>query len=455
MREMEKKEEEGRRIVIMVPYPAQGHLNPMQNLAWAFVGMGLEAVIVVPRHIQRSRPADGDDEMVRWVAVEDGLGGGRAAPPDFFEIEWAMEKWMPSELEKVVMVEKLKGEVICVVVDLLASWAIEVASICGIPCAGFWPAMLATYRLISSIPHLLQAGLISHTGLPKEEGENGVVVSEGPIITTEDLPWLIGTVEAKKGRFKFWRRSMERSRKLKWLLVNTFPDESREGDGDGDERVIIPISPIIINSSSSGGRHRRNSNNKMISLWEEDRSCMDWLERKEERSVVYVSFGSWVSPIGEARVRSLALALEATGRPFLWVLRWSQGLPGGFVERNMHSGRGRVVCWAPQREILQHRSVGCYLTHCGWNSTLEALQFRVRQLCYPLAGDQFLNCAYIVQVWKVGVRLNGFGERDVHEGLHRVMHDHHMDARLASLHQAAFIQPLPPLFNHFLQQLQP
>ncbi|MED6190316.1 hypothetical protein PIB30_104703, partial [Stylosanthes scabra] len=165
-KEMEMvKKEEGRRIVIMVPYPAQGHLNPMQKLAWAFVGMGLEAVIVVPRHIERSRHGDDDDdEMVRWVAVEDGLGRGGAEPPDFFEIEWAMEKWMPSELEKVVMVEKVKGEVICVVVDLLASWAIEVASICGIPCAGFWPAMFATYRLISSIPHLLQAGLISHTG---------------------------------------------------------------------------------------------------------------------------------------------------------------------------------------------------------------------------------------------------------------------------------------------------
>ncbi|MED6190315.1 hypothetical protein PIB30_104702 [Stylosanthes scabra] len=291
-------------------------------------------------------------------------------------------------------------------------------------------------------------------GLPKEEGENGVV-SEGPIIRTEDLPWLIGTVEAKKGRFKFWRRSMERSRKLKWLLVNTFPDESRDGDAG-----VIPISPIIIINSSGPGRQQHRK--KMISLWEEDRSCMEWLERQEERSVVYVSFGSWVSssPIGEARVRSLALALEATGRPFLWVLRsssgWREGLPAGFVERNMCSGRGRVVCWAPQTEILQHRSVGCYLTHCGWNSTLEALQFRVRQLCYPLAGDQFVNCAYIVQVWKVGVRLNGFGERDVHEGLQTVMHDHHMDSRLASLHQAAFIQPpLPPLLNHFLHQLQP
>ncbi|XP_057726350.1 UDP-glycosyltransferase 82A1 [Arachis stenosperma] len=441
-------EKKGRRIVILVPYPAQGHLSPMQKVASAFVGMGLEAVIVVPQHIKRWP----DEETVRWVAVEDGLSVGGGAAPDFFEIEWAMEKWMPSEVEKVVMGEKVKGEVICVVVDLLASWAIEVASTCGIPCAGFWPAMFASYRLISSIPHLLQAGLISHTGLPKEEGKNGIV-SEAPIISTEDLPWLIGTVAAKKARFKFWRRSMERSRKLKWLLVNSFADERRVGsdsDLSSDPRVY-PISAIIINSGGPG-RHRRT-----ISLWEEDRSCMEWLERQEARSVVYVSFGSWVSPIGEARVRSLALALEATGRPFLWVLRstsgWREGLPAGFVERT--SGRSRVVCWAPQTEILQHRSVGCYLTHCGWNSTLEALQFRVRLLCYPLAGDQFLNCAYIVQVWRVGVRLNGFGERDVDEGVGRVMQDEHMDARLASLHQAAIIAAGPPLLNHFLQQIHP
>ena len=89
--------------------------------------------------------------------------------------------------------------------------------------------------------------------------------------------------------------------------------------------------------------------------------------------------------IGPDKVRELALGLEATGRPFLWALKrdasWRAGLPDGFEDRV--AGRGKLVDWAPQQDVLRHAAVGCYLTHCGWNSTLEAIQHGVRLLCYP------------------------------------------------------------------------
>lgn len=134
------------------------------------------------------------------------------------------------------------------------------------------------------------------------------------------------------------------------------------------------------------------------------------------------------------------MALEASGRPFIWVLRstWRQGLPVGFLERVMkQQGRGMtmVVSWAPQNQILQHNSVACYITHCGWNSILEALQFQKKLLCYPVAGDQSVNCAYVVQVWRVGLKLNGLEPKDVEEGLVRVIQDKEMDTRLRILNQ--------------------
>lgn len=168
-------------------------------------------------------------------------------------------------------------------------------------------------------------------------------------------------------------------------------------------------------------------------FWDAEFSCLDWLEQHKPGTVIYISFGSWVSPIGQDKVKDLSLALESSGRPFIWALRpsWRDGLPVGYLERV--SKQGRVVSWAPQMELLQHEAVGCYLTHCGWNSTLEAIQCRMPLMCFPVAGDQFVNCAYIVNVWKIGVRIHGFGKKDLEEGLRKVMEDNEMKSRLSKL----------------------
>lgn len=280
-------------------------------------------------------------------------------------------------------------------------------------------------------------------GIPQHEGKI-TFVPELPAVSTEDLPWLIGTIGARKARFKFWKRTLERSRSLKWLLVNSFPDESdveklqpqstpTQLANKGCPRVL-PIGPICCSSNKSLSLN--------LSFWEEeDLSCLKWLAMANHKanSVVYVSFGSWVSPIDGPNLKNLALALEASGRPFIWVLRptWREALPVGFLERvsSEQQGIGRVVSWAPQTEVLQHESVGCFITHCGWNSTLEALQFQKKLLCYPVAGDQFVNCAYIVEVWRVGLRLNGLGPKDVEEGIARVMEDEEMGTRLMKLRE--------------------
>lgn len=60
-----------------------------------------------------------------------------------------------------------------------------------------------------------------------------------------------------------------------------------------------------------------------------------------------------------------------------------------------------------------------------------------RLLCYPVAGDQFVNCKYIVDVWKIGVRLSGFGEKEVEDGLRKVMEDQDMGERLKKFRDRA------------------
>lgn len=173
-------------------------------------------------------------------------------------------------------------------------------------------------------------------------------------------------------------------------------------------------------------------------FWEEDVSCLDWLDKQHEGSVLYISFGSWVSPIGEGKVNSLALTLEALGRPFVWVLgpAWRRGLPDGYNKRV--AAYGRVVPWVPQLEVLQHSAVGCYLMHCGWNSTVEAIQCKKPILCYPIAGDQSLNCTYIVNVWKIGMKIENFGIKEVEDGIREVMESEEMSQRIERLNEKLF-----------------
>ncbi|KAJ6426118.1 hypothetical protein OIU84_026660 [Salix udensis] len=420
--------------IILVPYPAQGHVTPMLKLASAFIDHGFEPVMVTPEFIHRRIISDIDPTSnISCISIEDGLGMDVAR--DFFSIEKAMETSMPTHLDGLVRKFNEHGEVVAfMVVDLLASWAIEVGHRRGVPVAGFWPAMLATYQLIAAIPDMVRTGLISETGSPQHPGPLCFLPNQ-PLLTTEDLPWLIGTPASRKARFKFWTRTLDRSRKLSWLLVSSFPKECNIGHDKPQNGALLeinsPSQPLIFQV----GALSKHPLVKNPSFWEEDMSCLQWLDKQKPSSVLYISFGSWVSPIGDGKVKKLASTLEAMGQPFIWVLgpTWHGGLPVGYIERV--SEQGKVVSWAPQLKVLQHQAVMCYLTHCGWNSTMEAIQCQKCLICYPVAGDQFVNCAYITEKWRIGVKINGFGEKEVEQGLRRVMEDREMNDKLTRLHE--------------------
>jgi len=236
-------------------------------------------------------------------------------------------------------------------------------------------------------------------------------------LSTAELPWLVGNAACQKSRFTVWLRTMERAKGLRAILVNTFPGEVVGHDDSGSEHLhastvlhqILQVGPLPTAGGGTKGDLllRDSPRSKNPSMWQADETCMEWIDQQRERSVIYVSFGSWVPSIGRDAINELALGLEATGRPFLWALKdepsWREGLPSQYAAAV--AGRGKIVGWAPQEDVLRHEAVGCYLTHCGWNSTLEAIQHGVRLLCYPVSGDQFINCAYIVKMWGTGIRL--------------------------------------------------
>jgi UDP:flavonoid glycosyltransferase YjiC (YdhE family) len=135
---------------------------------------------------------------------------------------------------------------------------------------------------------------------------------------------------------------------------------------------------------------------------------LQWLDGRDTGSVVYVCFGS-TCPLGESQLRELAAGLRASGRPFVWAIPTPPRRDGdGCTEREERaSSHGMVVAgrWAPQAKILAHRAVGGFLTHCGWNSVLEAVSAGVPLATWPLRAEQFLNEVFLVEVLRVGVRV--------------------------------------------------
>ncbi|GJU02009.1 UDP-glycosyltransferase 76B1-like protein [Tanacetum coccineum] len=166
------------------------------------------------------------------------------------------------------------------------------------------------------------------------------------------------------------------------------------------------------------------------SILAQDKTSISWLDRHPHNSVLYVSFGS-VANIEESEFLEIAWGLANSKQPFLWVVRpgsvkgseWLETLPDGFLERIVE-GRGYIVKWAPQQEVLAHPSTGGFWTHNGWNSTLESICEGVPMICSPSFGDQPPNARYASDVWKIGMVLeNGFEREEIEGAIKRVMVD--------------------------------
>lgn len=164
-----------------------------------------------------------------------------------------------------------------------------------------------------------------------------------------------------------------------------------------------------------------------------------WLDSKAPASVIYISFGTLVGPSAE-ELTELAAALEASDWPFIWVLQRDPTNPGGYfpddlARQAMENRRGLVIHgWAPQLAILSHPSTAAFLSHCGWNSTVEALAMGVPVLAWPVKGDQLSNAKLVTNRLRVGhpVRSAGPGQvkkEEVATAIERLMADEGIRAR--------------------------
>ncbi|XP_043694292.1 hydroquinone glucosyltransferase-like [Telopea speciosissima] len=196
------------------------------------------------------------------------------------------------------------------------------------------------------------------------------------------------------------------------IMLNTFMDLEpraikvlKEGEFPGIPPVY-PVGPLIQNGSSDGAS---------------ESECLKWLDDQPHGSVLFVCFGSG-GALSFEQMNEMASGLELSEQRFLWVVRSPSQIgmgtayfsdqsiedpfpfmPKGFLERT--KGRGLVVpSWAPQTQVLSHVSTGGFLTHCGWNSTLESLVNGVPLIAWPLYAEQKMNAVMLVEDIKVALR---------------------------------------------------
>lgn len=185
----------------------------------------------------------------------------------------------------------------------------------------------------------------------------------------------IGNLTNQKAVVDLWKRNLKALEKTEWLLCNSMYD--LEAGIFTSLPKLLPVGPL----SAYEGTGTWSAN-----FWREDDSCLKWLDQQPQGSIVYVEFGSSAS-LNLTQFREMAMGLEPSNKRFLWVVRpdsiggENDPYPEGFRKRV--ADRGQIVGWAPQQAGLGHPAIACFVSHCGWNSTMEGIGNGVPFLCLP------------------------------------------------------------------------
>ncbi|CAM0949768.1 unnamed protein product [Alopecurus aequalis] len=375
--------------VVICPWLAFGHLLPCLDLAERLASRGHRVSLVsTPRNIARLppvRPAVAPYvslvalPLPRVAGLPDDAESTHDVPFGKFELHLKASDGLAapfSEFLESLCAEPGGKKPNWIIVDYLNHWAAATAVQYKVPCA-LLVLLAATVVTALDIRLSPSPGATTRFETEKRElisvqGVSGASIAERVSSTLERC-----NLVAMRSCFEWEPESVP--------LAATFGG-----------KPVVPFG--LLPPSPDGGR--RGDRGK-------DGAAVRWLDAQPAKSVVYVALGSEV-PLRQEEVHELALGLELAGTRFLWALRKPPVdadvvLPAGFEERTR--GHGLVITgWVPQLEMLAHDTVGVFLTHCGWNSTIEGLLFGRPLVMLPIMGDQEPN-ARLMERRKVGVQV--------------------------------------------------
>lgn len=405
--------------ILAIPLPAQGHINPLMRLCKIMATHGF-AVTFVNVEAIHNRINDLNDQAA--AATNGGsnckLGMIRSAHIPVPGLDMVLDSKMSLQqfcnaTENIAvaiepLIERLGQEgrpVTCIISDLFLSVSTQdVADKFNIPRIAFCTSSPS----ISLLRFYLSSGEISweKSVAVRLEKPRGLFVEGLPglaaKIINHDMPtFKHGNEDATEFVYRFVNRQCEVAyARATSIVVNSF---------DALEGLAMEILSSRTGKPVYGvGPLEEGDQGVSTSLWKEEAECLQWLEQQPAMSVLYVSFGS-LAVLSDEQFQEILCGLQASRQRFLWVLRpgvvESPATAAELARTSTNTSLSYVVKWAPQLRVLSHPSVAGFLTHCGWNSTTEAIACGVPMLCWPHTADQFFNAKYIVEEWKVGLRF--------------------------------------------------
>ncbi|XP_038981553.1 putative UDP-rhamnose:rhamnosyltransferase 1 [Phoenix dactylifera] len=394
--------------IVMLPWLAFGHLHPFLELSKSLAKRGHKiSFISTLRNLRRLPDVPPHlSPLIRFVPLPlphvDGLPAGAEATCDLPQSSTQDLKKAFDGLEQpfVQFIHQSSPRADWIIHDFAAYWA----SKAGVPCIFY-----------STFP----ASTLAFFGRPSDIGTGGgslkdltIPPKRVPFPTTvayryhEAIRLALDSLQPNASGVPDWLRtklSLENSKLVAQRSCTDFEADWFQVLIGLHDKPVVPVGLLPPLPESSERRHGQ---------------VFNFLDTQTPGSVIYVALGSEAT-ISREQMHELALGLEISGLPFLWALRKSTTvetgdavdlLPEGFEGRT--EGRGLVaVGWAPQVEVLAHEAVGGFLTHCGWSSLIEGLQFGRPLVMLPVFSDQGLNARAMGEK-KLGLEV----ERDERNG---------------------------------------
>lgn len=318
----------------------------------------------------------------------------------------------------------------CIIGDGVMTFTVFAAQQFGIPIATFWTASACGCLGYMQYAKLVEKGLVPF----KDEN----FLTNGDLETTiewippmekirlRDIPSFIRTTDKDDIMLNFFIQELETLPKANAIIMNTF-DSLEHHVLEALSSKLPPIYPIgPINSLVAESIQEQEVIDIRSNLWNEQSECMEWLDSQQPKSVVYVNFGS-ITVMSPQHLVEFAWGLANSGKAFLWIVRpdlvegKTAMLPAEFVAET--EGRGMLGNWCNQEEVLKHPSVGGFLTHSGWNSTMESIVGGVAMISWPFFAEQQTNCRYCNTEWGNGLEIESDVKREDVEKLVRELMD--------------------------------
>ncbi|XP_021714358.1 soyasapogenol B glucuronide galactosyltransferase-like [Chenopodium quinoa] len=400
--------------IIFLPFPTPGHILPMADLAKTLASHGVECIIITtPANAPLFQTSDNNLPItihaLPFPAADVGL------PPGIENFSKIASDDMRSKIfTGIHMLGSATQDLIrdllpldCIVSDMFYPWTSDFAAEIGVP---------RVFQLTSSIFSSC-CGLCVKFNAPHEQVEN-----DDDFVTLPSLPHKI---EMRKSQIPLWVRipnrftylmNVIREAELKstWVLANTFGEAEKEYEECYNKLTgikVLNIGPLFFCNKKEDDK----ASSAELDCW---KTCLDWLDQKKPRSVLYISFGS-LTLFPDEQLHEIAAGLEASGHDFIWAVKQKkaekteesnedeQWSVDEFRKKMEASNKGLIIQgWAPQKLILQHQAIGGMVTHCGWNTLLEGVSIAgVPIITWPQFAEQFYNERLVVDVLKIGVAV--------------------------------------------------